>query len=203
MKKTVLALALVAGLTSFAGNAKAQNLIQNGNLTNYTINPGNGRSKQWIGYVSLNDWTVTGPYMNIYSGAGYLGGNSLYMGASSSGGIGDMISQNINTTIGVNYELSFYILGGDPNINNLVYADVNGMRVINIVDNNDYPNWTSLSVVFTATTTSTAIDLGSYTDANSHQVSNISVTVLPEPSTYALFGIGALALIVAYRRKSA
>jgi hypothetical protein len=31
----------------------------------------------------------------------------------------------------------------------------------------------------------------------------ITVTAVPEPSTYALFGIGALALIVAYRRKVA
>jgi hypothetical protein len=29
------------------------------------------------------------------------------------------------------------------------------------------------------------------------------ITVVPEPGTYALFGIGALILIVAYRRKTA
>ena len=30
-----------------------------------------------------------------------------------------------------------------------------------------------------------------------------TVTSVPEPSTYALFGLGALALVVAYRRKVA
>ena len=30
-----------------------------------------------------------------------------------------------------------------------------------------------------------------------------SVDVIPEPSTYALFGLGALALVIAYRRKAA
>jgi hypothetical protein len=33
--------------------------------------------------------------------------------------------------------------------------------------------------------------------------SQINLTVVPEPSTYALFGLGALAMIVAYRRKTA
>jgi hypothetical protein len=32
---------------------------------------------------------------------------------------------------------------------------------------------------------------------------SVSATVVPEPSTYALFGLGALALVVAYRRKVA
>ena len=32
---------------------------------------------------------------------------------------------------------------------------------------------------------------------------DVSSSSIPEPSTYALFGIGALALVVAYRRKVA
>jgi hypothetical protein len=45
--------------------------------------------------------------------------------------------------------------------------------------------------------------------AYGYDTTGASVTVgqttaaVPEPSTYALFGLGALALIVAYRRKAA
>ena len=42
------------------------------------------------------------------------------------------------------------------------------------------------------------------TALSSSQVSHLyTIQSVPEPSTYALFGLGALALIVAYRRKVA
>lgn len=53
----------------------------------------------------------------------------------------------------------------------------------------------------------TASTLTSLTASNGANTGNgyftITAQAVPEPSTYALFGIGALALIVAYRRKSA
>jgi len=39
--------------------------------------------------------------------------------------------------------------------------------------------------------------------ANRASIDNVVVKAIPEPSTYALMGLGALALVVAYRRKRA
>ena len=51
------------------------------------------------------------------------------------------------------------------------------------------------------------VDGGSYTQNDSIYatvgIPGQSTAAVPEPSTYALFGLGALALIVAYRRKVA
>jgi len=38
---------------------------------------------------------------------------------------------------------------------------------------------------------------------NTNQVSSEYINAVPEPSTYALFGLGALALVIAYRRRTA
>jgi hypothetical protein len=42
-----------------------------------------------------------------------------------------------------------------------------------------------------------------WTSANENTALGFNVNAIPEPSTYALFGLGALALVVAYRRKVA
>jgi len=79
MKKTTLVLALVAGLTSFAGNAKAAIITQN---LNQTANSSNG----WIyfGYVpSSQTITTTASAASIGAGfgtpstIGYSGGSNL------------------------------------------------------------------------------------------------------------------------------
>ena len=199
MKKIILALALVAGLTSFAGNAKAQNLIQNGDFSYYSISY-NGPSRPKYETVTLDNWIIEGQFNDVSLGNGYLSGNALIMGAGPSD-ITDKISQTINTTIGTEYTFSFYIKGTDNNTQNLVFADANALRIINIQNNNSYADWTLLSGNFVATANSTTIDMGTYTSDNFHTVSNVSVTAVPEPSTYALFGLGALALVVVYRRK--
>jgi hypothetical protein len=43
----------------------------------------------------------------------------------------------------------------------------------------------------------------SYTVSSTDTIWSQAITIVPEPSTYALFGLGALALVVAYRRKVA
>jgi len=199
MKKSNLTLAFVAGLASFPGNVKAVNLLQNSDFSSYSISY-NGPRRPKYKVVTLANWTVEGQFNDVQVGNGYLSGNSLYMGAGPTDTV-DKISQTISTTIGQQYKFSFYITGADNNTSNEVFADINGVRVIDILNNNSYPQWTLLSAIFTASGTTTSVGMGTWTANDHHLVSNFSVTAVPEPSTYGLIGIAALGVAFAARRR--
>ena len=76
MKKTILVLALVAGLTSFAGNAKAAIITQNLNLT--VGNPTVG--------ASGSDWYVFGFKSGSFNN-GYVGGIATNQFTIETGGL--------------------------------------------------------------------------------------------------------------------
>jgi len=196
----ILTLALVAGLTSFAGNARAQNLLQNADFSYFSISY-NGPIRPKYKVVALDNWSVEGDYNDVQLGYGYLSGNALYMGAGPTDRT-DKISQTINTTIGTEYNFSFYINGTDNNTQNLVFADANALRIINIQNNNSYADWTLLSGNFVATANSTTIQMGTYTSDNHHTVSNFSVTAVPEPSALSLLAVGLGGLAMMRRRRS-
>ena len=137
MKKTFLALALVAGLTSFAGNTKAQSY----NFT--TLNDPNG---------------VKG---------------TRILGISGSTIVGYSTDSNYKIS-GFTYNGSAFTTLNDPNgVNGTYITGISGSTIVGF----------------------------SY-DSNYNDKAFVASAV-PEPSTYALFGLGALALVVAYRRKVA
>jgi hypothetical protein len=211
MKKTILALTLVAGLISFAGNAKAQNLIQNGILDGSTsAYYGSGYINPLIWQTSWNPNRPSSVFITTVdrfnrgraNPLSSINGSNLFW----TGGTG-FISQSFATSIGTTYNLSFYLTGIDNNgTEGNAYASIDGSNIFSL--NNQTPStWTLESVSFTATQSLTSLTLGlDYSTApGSGAIADISVTAatVPEPSTYALFGIGALALVVAYRRKTA
>ena len=198
-KTTSLALLIAAGLVSFPGNVKAVNLLQNSDFSSYSISYDNGPPRPRYEVVTLANWTVEGKYNDIQVGNGYWSGNSFYMGAGADAV--DKISQTISTTIGQQYKFSFYITGADNNTSNEVFVAINDVRVIDILNNNSYPQWTLLSTVFTATGVTTSVGMGTWTAYDHHSVSNFFVTAIPEPSTYGLIGIGALGVAFAARRR--
>jgi hypothetical protein len=66
--------------------------------------------------------------------------------------------------------------------------------------------WTDISVPGSSITTGDSVDtntvMGIYQTTNTApNVQSYIATVVPEPSTYALLGLGALVLVIAYRRK--
>ena len=76
----------------------------------------------------------------------------------------------------------------------------------------DYGNKVDVTIndVLVSSFTASSEDFGGHiaiasqwSDHGALKVDNIQVTAIPEPSTYALFGLGALALVIAYRRKVA
>ena len=167
MKKTLLALVLVAGLTSFAGNAKAD-----------------------FNYSFSNDWSV---------GPGW--------GATTTGTIFGSFNldhtfdfTSISATSGI-YSTTF-ALGDNPNqaFGNSLSDDggvISGFLWLN--ENNTTIVVPSIGVNFdSASGTSYAADPDNF--AGSTSAATVAQSV-PEPSTYALFGLGAIGILMVMRRK--
>ena len=114
---------------------------------------------------------------------------------------GASLSQTLNSlTVGDQYELSFYTASTSVNPNAL---DVSlGGTQLGTVAAVGGATWGQQMFNFTATSSSMLLnfvwDANAY--ANRASIDNVVVVAVPEPSTYALMGLGALALVVAYRR---
>jgi hypothetical protein len=217
MKRTLLALALAAGFTSFTGNAKAQNLLQNGNFADGLFGWSySGRVLITSYYDSSsvynpNNWDY--PWVDIKANDGIYTANQFAQLGIPNGGYGvNTFSQSFNTIIGNTYTVSFSANGrtsrgsdyfiASIGTNNLFYAgaynDVGSRVVINGIE-----GWATYSTNFSATQTTSTLSFSTQNRDSAYGVGMISVQSVPEPATYALFGIGALALVIAYRRKVA
>lgn len=114
------------------------------------------------------------------------------------------LSQTLNSlTVGDQYELSFYTASTSVNPNALGVSL--GGTQLGTVAAVGGATWGQQMFNFTATSSSMLLnfvwDDNAY--ANRASIDNVVVKAIPEPSTYALMGLGALALVVAYRRKRA
>ena len=225
MKKTILALALVAGLTSFAGTAKAAptfvyqpspGFSGSGEFNIANVNNNSGGAFNSI-YIDLQAsysrdsyyWdpviddlvidTITYPSRVSFSGNNYTSGPLGNQGITSvflaSANFGDL----------VNGGTSFTDYISNLNNGNNQYAAIKLNTGINNSDSFDY-GWMSFNVsgagIYDGYTTPT-FTLTAY----GYDTTGASVTVgqttaaVPEPSTYALFGIGAIGLLMVMRRK--
>jgi hypothetical protein len=169
MKKTFLAFALVAGLTSFAGNAKAD--------FNYSFTPV---------YAIGTGWNILSPVTGTIFGSLNADGTSFNLtGISASNGIYSSLFDNVTYN---NLSIISGIIKGIAQADNSI-PTIAGI----VVDFGGGPYaYQSLYIP----TSYDGVRAG-------NGVSAATVSNVPEPSTYALFGLGALALVVAYRRKVA
>jgi hypothetical protein len=227
MKKTILALALVAGLTSFAGNAKAAIVFRNldqtilaGQTFNFgfdgsTITTGSGgysvsyTASQFYPAQTFNwtnegtDYSYTYPAFTAPSFMGFetpgypqyivIGGNQggggkpAVAGASvkgyDSGWTSGSQVQYSNLQNSAIWVIMYPYPGGNAGWAQLSYNNNNGFigAVAFATGNGD-------------------INIG---DTGNGMYTPVVLSNVPEPSTYALFGLGAMALIVAYPRKAA
>jgi hypothetical protein len=197
MKKTILALALAAGLTSFAGNAKANYAvhiepkfdISSSYISAWDLTQGSGSFLfgQNFGFLNANqsyDFNI--PWLNgapapagwIFAGDVLQGQQEHVMLSSPNQLIGDW-SINFNT----NYfpELSIYasISGDKTALKNFEYYYKNTLLCP--------PDFVDKLNLF-----SSAVDGGTFSVTNQ---------TVPEPSTYALFGIGAIGMLMVLRRR--
>jgi hypothetical protein len=232
MKKTLIALVLAAGLTSFAGSAKAD-------IVNLDVSP----------FSSINGGVAPGNYSNITIATGvsllfmnsYNAGGNIFTGLASApnnDNYGSTAGIAINTNSPRINAVPFIYSYGDSIKNtagSYAYSvvGVGSTRVFTsfaetIVNNSswyskgtftspdltssDYLGFTTsggnygwLNVTWSSSNNQFQILGGAYQSVAGVDITagNTGTAAIPEPSTYALFGLGALALVVAYRRKIA
>jgi hypothetical protein len=207
MKKTILALALVAGLTLYTGNAKAAIIVTtlNEDMTKFSIfsyqisqnsvtgaNPGEGFS---VGGYNANNYQqgyyFSGGMSFVQTGAEYWEGyNNFYKMSSSLLQLGSTIDGSTSFKRN-DYDYNM----GNPFTGKIYQgfrADVEGNTYYGYIQGtgNGGTTWTLDSISF-----------------NSTPGASVTVTdttaAIPEPSTYALFGIGAIGMLMVMRRKRA
>jgi hypothetical protein len=209
MKKTILALVLAAGLTAFTSRTNAQNLIQNGNFSTGSFTSWNASGSAsiktyWNGSLINNPQNVEYPFASISGAtvggyfAGFVNGTSL-------------LSQTFSTVVGQTYDVSFLGAGNDDRGVDYFRATIGTDRFVDygsyavlgqgVSRKGDVDLWKTYATSYTAVSTSTTLTFGVRVVDNAYGVANVSVTAVPEPSTCALFGIGAIGLLMVLRRK--
>ena len=194
MKKTILALALVAGLTSFAGNAKA-GLTFNFNMID-DLDPSKSVNLNLI----LNDAGTSATSASITGSTGgiHFDANRNFVSDAYSNSF-SLVSGKITSALFSSYIYNYTSGGSVENMHSLSFQSYSTENMMSGVTP---PNFRYNDSVYDY-----RVDGGSYTQNDSIYatvgIPGQSTAAVPEPSTYALFGLGALALIVAYRRKVA
>lgn len=183
-------------LTVLVANSSGAALIVNGDFATGNFNGWSASNMS----ISQSDHGIT-----KQSGSG-----DPYFAFTGKNGL---LSQTINTVVGSTYTLSFIANNDVYNLvnasdtgeyisasydNNLIFKDINGLKIPQ--------QWRTLSGQFTATSNQTTLQIAMWFDRAVSQgyIDNISVvgaSSVPEPATYALFGLGALALIIVNRRR--
>ncbi|MFA9217980.1 MAG: PEP-CTERM sorting domain-containing protein [Sphingomonadaceae bacterium] len=183
MKKLVIVAMLLA--SSVSAHA-ATELVVNGDFET-------GNFSGWTksGNISLSDVI-----------ANSVTSNHTFVWRSGATGSAAFISQNLTTTVGYKYTLSFDVFNSATSASTFE-ADFAGTKVYEF--SNQAQNWTHVTLTdLVATGNSTELKFGARNDPSFTRLDNVSVTVsaVPEPETYAMLlaGIGLMGA-VARRRK--
>jgi hypothetical protein len=184
MKKTILALVLAAGLTSFAGNAKADDYFNlmfiEAQLQQISASAENTIAAINANIASYSLSSLKQSYFTYNAAVGQLDAD-----------FGDFSNQLYSGYMNFQFSLQ--------NVSNQIQSTSwdNSMFYMTALMNKDMKMAIGQSQFQQASVNLNGTQSSYQTSLQSHYAS------VPEPSTYALFGLGALALVVAYRRKVA
>lgn len=190
MKRYLTLIAFALTLTSLAGTSRAAVIVKNGSFEFNSINP--GYADYWTGNTYFQRSDASG----AQNGTNYMAQTDIEV----------FLQQDLsNLQVAQQYNLSFYTTASYTNRPFSLTASVGGTQVgvVNSTAPSAY-QWGLNNFTFTANSTTATLRFD-FSDLNYSRVAldNVSVTAVPEPSTYAFFGLGALALVMAYRRRRA
>ena len=187
----------LAGL--FAGAAQtshAQNLLSNGSFddqggsfTNWTQNLAAAGSN-----LSIDDGTST---LFIPQDGGYY---ALFAAGS---GQADTIDQIVATTANTYYDINFWVNTKYAGADLVVSWDGNQLTHLTSSYNSGAANngWVNFDFMALASTPATDLSFAGYADT-AFGLDNVSITSVPEPTSLALAGMGALSLAALRRNRS-
>ena len=209
----ILSAAVIAAGILGAGAASAAGVV-NGSFE--TGGPGDaglgGFSTLGGGSTSINGWTVTGDSVDWINGywQGADGTHSVDLNGVGVGGVEQLIS----TTPGKTYKLSFSLSGNPDNgsdTKTMLVSAGQGVGSYSYAfttppNSRGSMNWVDDSLTFTASGPSTLISFQSTTTGNccwGPALDNVSLSAVPEPTTWAMAVLGFGLMGVALRRRPA
>lgn len=167
------------------------------------------------GSSGLTGWTVVGVNVDMSTTSAVVGaitftaqdGNQfLDLTGFGSNSPNNGVTQDVGTTIGQLYRLSFYVGSTTDNLNifaSTVDLSIDGGGRMSFTNPNtplDRLDWLGFSVDFVATSSTTNIAFYNGSASNSHTcgLDNVTLVVVPAPSAAAVLGLGG---VLAMRRR--
>jgi hypothetical protein len=221
---TLVVAAVALALLASGGSGKA-NLALNGDFNNLDntyvnggygymlVNPGSTAIPGWAVSAQTIAWMPSGAYLSTFNGPSGGGYFLDLTGIVNITPFGAVVGTAIPTVAGNTYTLSFYLGRGDGEDANPVVVQATagaqtGTFTVNGADPAvGYINWQRCVLQFTATGSSTSIDINANTSANNGNgfIGLANVSVVPEPTTMIagallLLPFGASTLRVLRRR---
>jgi hypothetical protein len=189
MKPWILGFAAMTLLLCWGMDARAgDNLLINGDFET-------GDFTGWDKYGPNGFYTITAFWIEPVHGGDYA---AQFAGFESDASL----YQTIDTTVGATYQISYW-LKSDGNLPNDARVTFGDEVLFSGVDLDAFP-YTEFRFMVQATASTSTLEFAVRDDPGYFRLDDVSVTLVPEPSTLILLAAGAIGLLgFAWRRRMA